>query len=98
MLCSSPISANTFLKTDILLLSVIGSMSPHSAISVKRPIVLIETVLPPVFAPVITRESKSIPREISTGTTFLGSISGCLAFLRRISPSLFTIGRLAFIL
>ena len=98
MLCSSPISASTFLNTEILLLSETGSISPHSAISVSRPIVFIETVLPPVLAPVITRESKSVPSDMSTGTTVFGSIKGCRAFLRSISPPELSSGRLAFIL
>ena len=98
ILCSSPISARTLSKTDTRLLSETGSISPHSAIKVNKPIVLIETVLPPVFAPVITRESKSIPNEISTGTTDFASIKGWRAFFKSISPSLLRTGRLAFIL
>ena len=52
--CSSPISASTSSKTEISLPSSHGSISPHIAIRVKSPSVLSETVLPPVFGPVMT--------------------------------------------
>lgn len=48
---------------------------PHSAIRVKRPIVFIETVLPPVLGPVMTRESYLSPSDTSMGTAFSGQVT-----------------------
>ena len=76
MLCSSPISAKTRSKTESSLLSPAGIMSPHIAMSENRPSVLIETVFPPVFGPVMMSESKSVPSLMSVATTFFGSMSG----------------------
>ena len=76
ILCSSPMSTNTFLYTEMLLFSATGSIRPHIAIRVSRPIVFKVTVLPPVFGPVMTRVLKSLPRLTSIGTTFSGSING----------------------
>ena len=97
MLCSSPMSASTLPNTATRELSAAGIYSPQAAIKVNNPSVLIETVLPPVLGPVITSESKSVPKRISTGTTFCIGISGWRAFFSSISPNAFKIGLLAFI-
>ena len=97
MLCSSPISTRIFLYTLTLLPSYAGIIIPLAAIADKRPMVLIATVLPPVLGPVITRVSKSEPRRISVATTFLGSMRGCLALLRRVMPLSLSSGTDAFI-
>ena len=55
MLCSSPMSAKTCSKTESLRAFVRGDRQPACAISVSRPVVFSETVLPPVFGPVTTR-------------------------------------------
>ena len=91
-------SANTFLNTAILLFSFAGIKRPHSAIRVKSPIVFIETVLPPVLGPVMTRESYLSPSDTSMGTAFFGSSNGWRAFLSSITPREFIIGIVAFIL
>ena len=96
--CSSPISDSISSKTDISLRSPAGIIRPHIAIIESRPNVLIETVLPPVLGPVITRVSKSLPSMISTGTTFFGSMSGCLAALRLIIPLSLSMGGIALII
>ncbi len=98
ILCSSPMSASTFPNTDTRELSDAGIYNPHAAISVKSPSVLIDTVLPPVFGPVITSESKSVPKRISIGTAVFIFKSGCRAFFSSISPIAFKTGLLAFIL
>ena len=98
ILCSSPMSAKTLLKTQSLLLSAAGIIIPHKAISVSKPIVFKDTVFPPVFGPVITKISKLVPNSMSVGTTFSLFINGCLDFFKLIIPSLFIIGKLAFIL
>ena len=67
----------------------------RDAMSVKRPTVFIETVLPPVFGPVITSVSKSVPSLISTGTTLFLSMSGCRAARSSISPSELSSGTVA---
>ncbi len=54
MLCSSPISAKMFSNTDTFEPSAAGMARPDWAIRVSRPVVLSETVLPPVFGPVMT--------------------------------------------
>ena len=97
MLCSSPISTSTRLKTDSSLLSAHGTRSPHIAIRVSKPSVLSVTVLPPVFGPVITSVSKDFPSTMSTGTTLSLSISGCLACLMSTTPLSFITGIDAFI-
>ena len=97
MLWSSPMSANTSLNIAILLLSATGIMRPDAAMSDRSPIVFIDTVLPPVFGPVMTSVSKSSPRRMSVATTVFGSISGCLAPLMSIMPSSLRIGSDAFI-
>ena len=55
MLCSSPMSARTCSNTDSFEPSSAGIAMPACAISVSRPVVFSETVLPPVFGPVISR-------------------------------------------
>ena len=81
ILCSSPMSAKTSLKTASLLPSKAGIWSPAWPISVKSPTVLSETVLPPVLGPVTIKRLKSFPRWMSIGTTFLGSKRGWRPFL-----------------
>ena len=49
-------------NTAIVLPCCAGMHIPHCAITVNRPSVLSETVFPPVFGPVITSVSKSLPR------------------------------------
>ena len=63
-------------KTDIRLPSATGISSPHIVISVRRPVVLSETVLPPVLGPVMISALYSSPIEMSTGTAFAGSMRG----------------------
>lgn len=63
--------------------------------STIRPTVLRLTVLPPVFGPVITSTSKSLPKCTLIGTTAFGSISGCLAFFKYIYPDVLYKGRVA---
>ena len=98
MLCSSPMSASTVPNTESSLLSLAGIIRPHIAIRVRSPSVFKDTVLPPVFGPVITSVSNAIPSSISVGTTFCGSISGWRASLSFIFPLSFNTGVLAFIL
>ena len=64
----------------------------------RRPIVLSVTVLPPVLGPVITSVSYTLPIDTFIGTTFFGSISGCLAALRSRYPSSSIAGSSAFIM
>ena len=54
MLCSSPMSAMTRLKTGSRAPSAAGTRSPAWCMSARRPSVFRETVLPPVFGPVTT--------------------------------------------
>ncbi len=82
MLCSSPISAKTLSKIETSLFSETGIKRPHIAMRVSSPTVLSDTVLPPVFGPVITSVSKLIPNSISVATTLSVGISGCLAFFK----------------
>ena len=70
MLCSSPMSARMCEKTGRRLPSAAGMCRPHWCIAAKSPIVLIETVLPPVLGPVMTRVSKLSPSSTSMGTAF----------------------------
>ena len=95
--CSSPISASTVRNTDTVLPSRTGGSKPHMVIKVNKPIVFKVTVLPPVLGPVITSVSKLPPSSTSIGTTFLGSINGCLALFSTIRPSSVTRGTDAFI-
>ena len=56
-----------------------------------------DTVLPPVFGPVMTRRSNVSPSRMSIGTTFFLLMSGWRAFFRLMRPSSLKIGSLAFI-
>ena len=56
MLCSSPMSTKILSKYPTTLPSPAGIISPHIVISVSKPTVLIATVLPPVFGPVMIRQ------------------------------------------
>ena len=85
--CSSPMSASTVSKMAMELPSSAGMCRPHSAISVKSPMVFSVTVLPPVFGPVMTMVSKSTPRLSEMGTTFFASMSGWRARLSSSLPS-----------
>ncbi len=96
MLCSSPISARIWSKTDTSLPSPAGIISPHMAISDKSPTVFRATVLPPVLGPVMIRVSKLFPRLISVGTTFSLCIKGCRAACSSVTPSSRTVGVTAF--
>ena len=98
MLCSSPISASTWRNTAISLPSAAGIIRPHIAISVRRPAVLSDTVLPPVFGPVTISASNSCPSSRSVGTTLFLSISGWRAALMQTRPASFSFGTTAFIL
>ena len=91
--CSSPISQNIPSKYDSSPLSA-GMNIPHIAITVISPTSLSVTVLPPVLGPVI--KSISLFNSIDTGTTFVGSMSGCLAFDSFIFPSSVKEGKTAF--
>ena len=64
---------------------------------VRSPTVFKDTVLPPVFGPVITSKSKSSPRRISMGTAFFLSMRGWRACFRRMRPSSLKMGSVAFI-
>ena len=55
MLCSSPMSAKICSKTASFDPSAAGIAMPAWAINVSRPVVFSDTVLPPVFGPVINR-------------------------------------------
>ena len=68
MLCSSPMSARMWLNTGRLLPSSAGICRPHWFMAASRPMVLMETVLPPVLGPVITRVSKLSPSSRLMGT------------------------------
>ena len=92
ILCSSPISANTSVKTDNSLLSFAGMWSPACPIKVKSPTVFKETVLPPVFGPVTINRSKSVPRWMSIGTTRFGSNNGWRPLRMRMRPSVLKTG------
>ena len=91
MLCSSPMSAYTSVKTDSSERSRAGMWSPAWPMRVKRPTVFRETVLPPVLGPVITRRSKSLPKWMSMGTTFFLSSKGWRPF--RIFTNLSSLNR-----
>ena len=56
ILCSSPISAKILSKTYILLFYLQGIKIPLYAINNNKPVVFKQTVLPPVFGPVIISE------------------------------------------
>ena len=75
-LCSSPMSARMWWKTGTLLPSPAGMCMPDWAIRHSRPVVLRQTVLPPVFGPVMMSRLKPKPRRMSMGTTSRGSASG----------------------
>ena len=62
ILCSSPISAKMLSNTAISEWSSAGILRPDCAISVRRPTVLSDTVLPPVLGPVTISRLKSFPR------------------------------------
>ena len=81
MLCSSPMSAKTSLKTTAREPWSAGRCSPACAMSVSRPTVLRATVLPPVFGPVMTSMRKRSPSSTVIGTTLPVS-SGWRAFLK----------------
>ena len=98
MLCSSPTSTSTWSNIDISLPSDTGISNPHMLMSVRRPTVFKATVFPPVFGPVTTRVSKSIPSSTSIGTTLSFLISGCLALCSFIFPEVFILGSVACIL
>ena len=68
-LCSSPMSARMWRKTGTLLPSPAGMCMPDWAIRQSRPAVLRQTVLPPVFGPVMISRLKPKPRRTSMGTT-----------------------------
>ncbi|MBK7454702.1 MAG: hypothetical protein IPJ46_13595 [Anaerolineales bacterium] len=55
-------------------------MSPLWAMTTSKPTVFNETVLPPVFGPVMTMARVPGAVSTSTGTTVLGSSSGGRAF------------------
>ena len=76
MLCSSPMSANTSRNTARRLPWKAGMWSPACPIRVKRPTVFRETVLPPVFGPVMMRRLNSCPSHMLIGTTFSFGIRG----------------------
>ena len=76
ILCSSPMSANTSSKIPSSERSDAGICRPDCPISVSRPTVFKETVLPPVFGPVTISRRKSSPSRTSIGTTFFGSSNG----------------------
>ena len=97
MLCSSPISANTWSSTVRDGFSAAGMCRPLWPITCKRPSVLSETVLPPVLGPVITSVVNSFPSLRSIGTTFFLSIKGCLACRMAMIPSSLKTGLTAFI-
>ena len=91
--CSSPMSANTASKTGRRLSFSAGTGIPACAINASRPTVLMATVLPPVFGPVIKSTENASPDDASrdvgppspshilTGTTSPVSC-GCRAFCR----------------
>ena len=85
MLCSSPISARIWLNTGRLLPSSAGICNPHWFMAASRPMVFMDTVLPPVLGPVITRVSKLSPSSRLMGTALLWSSKGCRA-RRRTMP------------
>jgi len=77
--CSSPISANTSLKTLRREPDCAGICKPDCAMSTSKPTVLSVTVLPPVFGPVSTTANVSRSKTTSIGTAFSRSSSGCRA-------------------
>ena len=97
ILCSSPMSAKISLKTARLLPSKAGIWSPLCPINERRPTVLRETVLPPVFGPVTINRLKSFPRLISIGTTLWLSSKGCRPCLMLIYLWSLNTGIVAFI-
>ena len=96
MLCSSPISANMLSNIATFEFSFAGIKSPDRAISSTMPTVLSDTVFPPVFGPVIISEVNFSPRVMFSGTILSLSISGCLASIKLIIPSVFKTGKVAF--
>ena len=68
MLCSSPMSAMISSNTGMVLPSAHGMCRPHCVIA--------ETVLPPVFGPVMTSVSNSPPSATSIGTAVSFGSSG----------------------
>jgi len=76
--CSSPISANTLLKTLVSELLSAGICKPDWAINTNKPTVFNATVLPPVLGPVITRIPNFSPSLTLIGTAFSFN-RGCLA-------------------
>ena len=82
MLCSSPISTYIPPKTPISEPSPAGIISPHMVMRVSSPTVFMETVLPPVFGPVMIRHWFAPPISTDIGTTEFWSISGCRAWCR----------------
>ena len=92
ILWSSPMSANTLSNTYILEFSSAEMFKPEHAIQVSKPIVFKETVLPPVFGPVISSVEKSCPTFNEIGTTLFSSIKGWRAFFKFISLFVFKIG------
>ena len=69
-----------------------GKKKPHAAIIQNSPTIFRVTVLPPVFGPLINKKRYSSPKDRVTGTTFFGSIKGCLPCLTTIFPTAFTVG------
>ena len=66
--CSSPMSANTDRKTGSVESGSAGMCRPACAISASSPAVLIATVLPPVFGPVMSSAVVGGSITMSTGT------------------------------
>ena len=61
---------------ETLLFSSHGTNIPEQAINKINPTVFRVTVFPPVLGPVITKEVKSLPIDISIGTTVSLAIKG----------------------
>ena len=85
MLCSSPMSANTWSKIDRADSSATGMCNPAWAMQTRSPTVFRETVLPPVFGPVMTmtKNPSSGLRCTSMGTASSAGSNGCLALRSR---------------
>ena len=98
MLCSSPMSAQTFAKTETCEPASAGIWRPDMAISVSSPMVFRHTVLPPVLGPVMTSVLNSSPIQMLVGTTPSSDISGWRAERRLVTPSAVTSGATAAIL
>ena len=90
--CPSPISAMILSNTTISDVSEVGMSIPHWNMYWSRPTVLRHTDLPPAFGPEIRSMCFCGVNVAVSGTiSFLSlfrerSRSGCLAFLRLISP------------